>query len=117
MIWWNVCELIYKSIFRKNHNYSCVITIFMIELGAYRGECHMDSEEKFESHLRAARVRKGLTREQLSQEANVSTESIRKIEKGISVPNVLLALSLAALLGVAVHELFKPKKEGENADD
>lgn len=77
----------------------------------------MDSEEKFESHLRAARVRNGLSREQLAKEANVSAESLRKIEKGISVPNVLLAIGLAAIVGVAVHELFKPKpnnSEGGN---
>lgn len=74
----------------------------------------MVDDERFESHLWAARKRKGISREELARQANVSPESLRRIEKGLSVPNVLLAIVLASLVGVAVHELFKPKKEGRD---
>lgn len=67
------------------------------------------AEQKFDSYLKDARLRKGLSQEELARQANVSKETIRNIEKGLSIPNVLLAIGLGALLGVAVTELFKER--------
>jgi putative transcriptional regulator len=66
-------------------------------------------EPKFESHLEQARKEKGLSQEQLAREANVSRETVRSIEKGISIPNVILALIIAGIVGWAVDQLFKQK--------
>ena len=73
-------------------------------------------ESKFESRLREARQAKGLSQEALARKANVSRETIRNIENGLSVPNVLLALLIGSLVGWGISELFKPKsdvKEGK----
>ena len=66
-------------------------------------------ETKFESHLREARIANSLSQEDLARRANVSRETIRKIEKGSAVPSVLLGILLAGLLGWAVTDLFKKK--------
>lgn len=71
-------------------------------------------ESKFDSHLREARIQKGYSQEHLARDANVSKETIRNIEKGHSVPNVLLGITLAGLLGWAVHELFKERGSDDN---
>lgn len=68
-------------------------------------------EPRFDSNLEEARKRAGLSQEELARKAEVSRETIRSIEKGISVPNVLLALAIAALVGVAVDKLFRSKGE------
>lgn len=72
-------------------------------------------KSRFESRIREAREEKGLSQEALAREAKVSRETIRNIERGVTIPNVILAISLGAILGWAVTELFKPKK-GENED-
>lgn len=66
-------------------------------------------EPKFDSYLKDARLLKGFSQEDLARRVNVSKETIRNIEKGLSIPNVLLAIALGALLGVAVTELFKER--------
>ncbi|WP_339279082.1 helix-turn-helix domain-containing protein [Paenibacillus sp. FSL W8-1187] len=68
----------------------------------------MDS--KFISNLAQARAEKGYSQEELARRANVSRETIRNIENGKSVPNVLLAVAIAGLVGWLVTELFKQKE-------
>ncbi|MCL6600667.1 MAG: helix-turn-helix domain-containing protein [Alicyclobacillus macrosporangiidus] len=69
-------------------------------------------EPKFESRLREARTAKGMSQEELARRAGVSRETIRNIENGLSVPNVLLALVIGGIVGWGISELFKPKKGG-----
>lgn len=64
---------------------------------------------KFTSHLADARRQKGISQEELARKVNVSRETIRNIEKGLSVPNVLLALAIGAVVGWAIDQLFKEK--------
>lgn len=64
---------------------------------------------KFESYVGEHRIRNGISQEELARQVGVSKETIRNIEKGTSVPNVLLAIGIAVLLGVAVTELFKER--------
>ena len=61
----------------------------------------------FESSVRQHRERLGLSQEALAREVDVSRQTIVNIERGESEPRVLLALALAAVLGVAVGELFR----------
>ena len=65
-----------------------------------------------ESHLRERRIAAGLSQEQLARQVDVSRQTILNIEKGITIPNVLLALAIAAVLTVAVDELFKAIRQG-----
>jgi putative transcriptional regulator len=61
----------------------------------------------YQSNVKEHRQRVGLSQEALARQANVSRQTIVNIERGRSEPKVLLAIALAAILGVAVHELFR----------
>ena len=73
-----------------------------------KGGCAL--EPKYISNLGEARNNAGLSQEELARKANVSRETIRNIENGTSVPNVLLALVIAGIVGWVVSELFKQKE-------
>lgn len=62
---------------------------------------------RYRSHLRRARERAGFSQEGLARELGVSRQTIANIERGRSEPRVLLALAIAALVGMAVSELFR----------
>ena len=53
------------------------------------------------------RKAKGLTQADLGQLANVSRKTINTIENNVFVPSTILALTLAKVLDVSVHDLFK----------
>lgn len=64
---------------------------------------------RFDSSLKVRREEVGLTQEGLAHQLGVSRQTIVNIERGANEPKVLLALSIAALLGVAVGDLFRPR--------
>jgi DNA-binding XRE family transcriptional regulator len=47
---------------------------------------------KFYTKLKEAREKRGLPQESLASMVGVSKETIRKIENGLSIPNVFLAI-------------------------
>ena len=61
----------------------------------------------FTTDVREHRERLGLSQERLARELGVSRQTIVNIERGINEPRVTLALALAAILGVAVEQLFR----------
>jgi putative transcriptional regulator len=61
----------------------------------------------FDSNLRDYRLKAGYSQEALARQVGVSRQTVVNIEKGENEPKVLLALAIAAILGVAVSELFK----------
>jgi DNA-binding XRE family transcriptional regulator len=61
----------------------------------------------YESNVKQHRERVGLSQEALARQLGVSRQTIVSIERGLSEPRVLLALAIAAALGVAVQELFR----------
>jgi putative transcriptional regulator len=65
---------------------------------------------KFISKLEEARKKTGLSQENLAKTVGTSRETIRNIENGKSIPNVILALALASVVGWAIENLFKPKE-------
>lgn len=64
---------------------------------------------RFESHVRQYREKAGLSQEALARQLNVSRQTVVNIERGANEPKVLLAMALAAILGVAIGELFGSK--------
>jgi putative transcriptional regulator len=67
------------------------------------------------NHLKQHRARMDLTQEELAERVGVRRQTILAIEKGHYVPSTLLALLLAAELGMSVDELFKLEREEEDA--
>jgi putative transcriptional regulator len=66
---------------------------------------------KFQTPLKEEREKRGLSQEKLASMVGVSKETIRKVESGLSIPNVFLALALAKVLSVSIDFLFEKLKE------
>jgi putative transcriptional regulator len=64
-----------------------------------------------ENNVRKHREAKGITQEELGQQAGVSRQSIISIEKGQYIPTTVLALKIAVLLDVTVEKLFVLEKK------
>lgn len=66
--------------------------------------------------LRVQRAIHDLTQAQLAEMAGVTRKSVNAIEAGRMVPSVLLALKLAAVLGVPVDALFQLRGSERDAE-
>lgn len=62
--------------------------------------------ERLTTTMRVQRARLDLTQAELAERAGITRKSIHAIETGQMVPSTILALKLAAVLGVSVEELF-----------
>ena len=62
--------------------------------------------EQLGNRLKERRAQLGLTQGELADLCTVSRKTINTVENGVFVPSTLLALKLAAALGVNVEELF-----------
>jgi putative transcriptional regulator len=67
-------------------------------------------EPRYTSQVRKYREAAGYSQERLARELGVTRQTVANIERGSSEPKVLLALAIAALLGVALSELFRKGK-------
>ncbi len=63
--------------------------------------------QKLLNNLEELRKRAGLTQEELSVQAEVSSKSITAIENGAFVPSTVLALKISKTLNCKVEDLFK----------
>ncbi|MDF1775033.1 MAG: helix-turn-helix transcriptional regulator [Rhizobiaceae bacterium] len=63
------------------------------------------------NHLAAFRKEAGLTQAQLAEAAGVSRKTINTIENRIFVPSTVLALKVAQVLNVSVHDLFELEED------
>ena len=59
------------------------------------------------NNLEELRKAAGLTKQELSESAEVSRKSINAIENGVYVPSTVLALKIAKTLNCSVEDLFK----------
>lgn len=66
----------------------------------------MTHRKRIDTTLKEHRIWRGLTQGELARKVNVSTEYIRRVESGLHIPNVLIALDLARVIGVPVERLF-----------
>ena len=64
------------------------------------------------ANIKAERVRKRLSQQELAFEIDVSQHSISQIEQGRQTPSAFIIFDIANALGIPVDELFKdvPKK-------
>ncbi len=65
------------------------------------------NHQKLNNRLEELRRKSGLTKQELSEKAEVSRKSINAIENGIYVPSTVLALKIAETLKCKVEDLFK----------
>lgn len=61
---------------------------------------------KLGNRLKTLREDAGLTQAALAEKAGVSRKTINTIENRVFIPSTTLALTLAEVLGVSVHEIF-----------
>lgn len=61
--------------------------------------------------LKELRSTAGLTQAQLAEAVGVSRKSINTIENRVFVPSTVLALQIAQVLGVSVHDVFELKED------
>jgi putative transcriptional regulator len=65
-----------------------------------------DVGEHLRTTMKVERARRDLTQAQLAELAGTTRKSVNAIEMGHMVPSIMLALKLAAALGVTVDALF-----------
>ena len=59
------------------------------------------------THLPEYRKKAGLTQAQLGEAAGVSRKTINTIENRVFIPSTVLALKLAKVLNISIHDLFE----------
>ena len=76
----------------------------------------MDSinNEKFGRFLAEVRKEKQMTQKDLADKLFVSDKTVSKWERGNSMPNVILLIPLAEVLGISVTELLQGERFKEN---
>jgi putative molybdopterin biosynthesis protein len=76
----------------------------------------MPIEAKITNNLAALRKRTGLSAARLAAEVGITRQAIYAIEAGTYIPNTLVSLRLAHVLGVSVDQIFH-LQQPEGADD
>ncbi|MGI6510651.1 MAG: helix-turn-helix domain-containing protein [Erysipelotrichaceae bacterium] len=71
----------------------------------------------FQENLKALRMKKGMTQQELATRLHIVRQTISKWEKGLSVPDSYLLIRLAEVLEVSVSELLGSKIEIEEKPD
>ncbi len=61
--------------------------------------------------LKELRLHKGLTQASLAQQVGVSRKTINTIENHVFSPSALLAMQIAKVLDVTVHDIFFVKDD------
>ena len=66
-----------------------------------------DRLKKFADNLRAERNRKHLSQEGLAEKANLSMQTVSKIERGVQVPSFFTVYDIAKALEIDINDLLK----------
>ena len=59
------------------------------------------------SNIRAERLRRHLTQEQLAEKLDMSINYVGKLERGVIIPSALVIFKLSKILRTEMNELFK----------
>jgi putative transcriptional regulator len=76
-------------------------------LSGSSSEVRRTMTQKLRNRLKLYRAKMNWTQSDLAIAVGVSRKTINTVENGIFVPSTILALKLAAALGVTVHDLFE----------
>ena len=77
----------------------------------------LDIRDVFGRNVRAFRLARGLTQEDLARRAKVRRAYLSQIEHGVSHASLRLVSAFALALDVQPAELFKPPSNGDKAVD
>lgn len=66
-----------------------------------------DKKRIFAANLKAERNRKFLSQEELAEKANLSSQTVSKLERGVQPPTLYTALDIANALEIDINELLK----------
>ena len=66
-----------------------------------------DKKRIFAANLKAERNRKFLSQEELAEKANLSSQTVSKLERGVQTPTLYTALDIANALEKDNNELLK----------
>lgn len=61
----------------------------------------------FPDNLRNARIKAGYTQDELAEKTGTTKSIISRYESGMRLPNILIAVNIADILGVTCEELVK----------
>jgi len=106
-----VSEIKIDFYFRANADYTSIIVYQSMprssaQGGYYRGQTNMANTVS--ENIRKLRIKKGISQDRLSKDADLALNTVVKIETGESPnPTVDTLEKLAKALGVPVAELFK----------
>ena len=67
----------------------------------------MQAEPRLRVRLKERRTEAGLTQAELADRAGLSRKTINTVENGVFIPSTLVALRIAAALGLMVEALFE----------
>ena len=67
--------------------------------------------EQFGKRIKALRLSRSMTQEQLAQKLGVSPQAVSKWEKGANMPDILMLPDLSVIFGVTIDELFTISEE------
>ena len=70
-------------------------------------------EERVANRIEELRTQSNLSRQELADEVGVHYQTIGYIERGEYSPSLVLALSIASVLGASVEEVFWLDKEAK----
>jgi putative transcriptional regulator len=62
--------------------------------------------ERLANRLKERRTELGLTQAELAESVGVTRKTVNTVENGVFTPSALLAMKLAAALGLSVEQLF-----------
>ena len=62
--------------------------------------------ERLANRLKERRTELGLTQAELAESVGVTRKTVNTVENGVFTPSAMLAMKLAAALGLSVEQLF-----------
>ncbi len=68
-------------------------------------------------NIKVARMKAGLSQEELAQRLHVVRQTVSKWERDLSVPDAQMLIELAEVLGVTVSDLLGQQAQGEDGQD
>lgn len=82
--------------------------LFMVKLTRQSQASPMSQDLKsaLAARIRAARLRRKLTQEDLAAQVERTPESISNIERGLQLPSVETLLEISRILGVSIADMF-----------